>query len=173
MLNGDNLRRLTSISLVIILIGSACLSIHTGPQKITIADWGQVLTSYHGSFLVVYVWTGWCRSCVEALPHLKEIQRQYQSEGLYFVSLSLDDENDIEAINQTLRETRIDGEYYLLRGDFSELIDKIDIRSVPSILIYNRDGRRLVTLSDDRLENKFFLENLESSLEAIARDGEI
>ena len=154
----------------VLLLASACSLFQPNPRTVTAAEWRQVLASHRGDVLVLYVWAGWCRPCVEALPGYAELQRSYESASVEFVSLSLDDARDNKAVEQAhriLRESGTGGEHYLLAVDFAEAIEALDVPRVPAIVAYGAEGQRRATLLGDEGDNRIFPEDLKSTLDAM------
>ena len=134
----------------------------------TASEWKQVLDSHRGAVLVVYVWGGWCRPCVEALPEVADLQKTYGGWGRRFASLSLEDEKDKKAVEETqsrLRAVGMSGRHYLLGVDFAEALEILDVRRVPAILVYER-GERVAALSGN-VDERIFPEDLTSMLDAM------
>lgn len=65
--------------------------------------------------LLVNFWATWCEPCRDEFPDLVQIDAQYRSRGLEFVTVSLDDAADINtSVPQFLREMRAQMPAYLL-----------------------------------------------------------
>ncbi len=65
--------------------------------------------------LLVNFWATWCEPCRDEFPDLVQIDAQYRSHGLEFVTVSLDDAADINtSVPQFLREMRAQMPAYLL-----------------------------------------------------------
>lgn len=54
-------------------------------------------------FIVLEFWATWCGPCIAAVPHMNEIQKKYEQNNLYFISLT---DESVEKIERTLK--RID-----------------------------------------------------------------
>src|SRR5262249_45705061 len=66
------------------------------------------LADYSGKVLVVDLWATWCGPCVQEIPHLMEIAREYKSRGVEVIGLTREDpENTPEIVKQFSKELKI------------------------------------------------------------------
>ncbi len=154
----------------VLFLGSYCSLFQANPRTITDAEWPRVLDSNQGVVVVTYIWAGWCRPCVEALPSYADLQRSYESADIQFISLSLDDPRDKKAVKQAhrrLRENDTGGEHYLLDADFAEALEALDVPRIPAIIIYSAEGERRTTLVGDEDDNRIFPEDLKGALDTL------
>jgi len=65
------------------------------PFSITTSD-GQRVTmdSLAGKVVLIDFWATWCSPCLQALPHIKSIARQFAGQPLVIISISLDKDED-------------------------------------------------------------------------------
>ena len=169
-LSGANAYRLFAATLAVLALGSACSLFRPELRLVSAHEWEEVLDSHQGAIVVVFVWADWCRPCVEALPGLAELESGYESEGVRFISLSLDDGHDKAAVQQAQRrlgEAGTGGEHYLLGLDFTEAIEALNLSRIPAIVIYNQAGQRWATVSGDAVDYRIFPEDLKGTLDAM------
>ena len=58
---------------------------------LSFTDWLQnrpADTSFSGKFKVLEFWATWCRPCLEAVPHLNKLQRQFADSNIVFLSVT-------------------------------------------------------------------------------------
>jgi thiol-disulfide isomerase/thioredoxin len=48
----------------------------------------QVLSSYHGKVVILNIWATWCGICIDEMPALDRLQRQYGKDGLVVIAVS-------------------------------------------------------------------------------------
>lgn len=103
------------------------------------------LAAFSGEVLVLNLWATWCAPCVEEMPTLAELQRQYRGR-LLVVPVSVDSEGDRAKAQRELAR--------LSEGALPFLIDTsrgvlFDVRAVgmPVTIIYDRQGRELARLA--------------------------
>jgi len=99
------------------------------------------LQSFRGKPVMINFWATWCIPCAEEMPFLQEINDEWTSKGLVF--LSIDTGEDV---------TKASG--YMERGgyEFTVLVDpnnevaiRYGIQYLPTTLIIDRDGKLLAT----------------------------
>lgn len=70
----------------------------------------QSLALYKGRPIVVNFWASWCGPCVEEMPELSALHREYAKKGIQFVGLGVDSSANISAF---LRKVRVDYPIYV------------------------------------------------------------
>ncbi|MGF6969178.1 thiol-disulfide isomerase/thioredoxin [Paraburkholderia sp. WC7.3g] len=63
----------------------------------------QSLSLLKGHPIVVNFWASWCGPCVEEMPALSQIQREYAKKGIQFVGLGVDSEQNIQTFLQRVK----------------------------------------------------------------------
>jgi thiol-disulfide isomerase/thioredoxin len=58
------------------------------------------LALYKGRPIVVNFWASWCGPCVEEMPELSALQREYAKKGIQFVGLGVDSNMNIKTFLQ-------------------------------------------------------------------------
>lgn len=57
-------------------------------------DWVQnrpADTSFRGKFKVLEFWASWCKPCLEAVPHLNDLQSQFSDSSIVFLSVAYEE----------------------------------------------------------------------------------
>ncbi|CAH2808592.1 MAG: Cytochrome c-type biogenesis protein ResA [uncultured Paraburkholderia sp.] len=75
---------------------SAVSQLWSTPVK-TVDGKSQTLTSLKGHPIVVNFWASWCGPCVEEMPELSQLQRDYAKKGIQFVGLGVDSDKNVQA----------------------------------------------------------------------------
>ncbi|QQC63456.1 TlpA family protein disulfide reductase [Paraburkholderia ginsengisoli] len=63
----------------------------------------QSLSLHKGHPIVVNFWASWCGPCVEEMPALSQLQREYAKKGIQFVGLGVDSEKNIQTFLQKVK----------------------------------------------------------------------
>jgi len=118
------------------------------------------LSDLRGKLVIIDFWASWCKPCRLQNPHLVSIYKKYNKskfdigEGLEIFSVSLDKNK-----NQWMKAIKDDNlywEYHVsdLKGWDSDAAFLYNIRSIPSILIIDKNGFiQAKNLRGNNLEN--------------------
>ncbi len=75
------------------------------------------LSDYRGKAVLLNFWATWCEPCKIEMPWFVELQKQYASDGLQIIGVSMDDDNPAEIAKFT-KELGVD--YIVLTGKENE-----------------------------------------------------
>jgi thiol-disulfide isomerase/thioredoxin len=81
----------------LVIFGQSNLRVGDPAPPITITEWLANTpedTTLRDKFIVLEFWATWCKPCLEAVPHLNELQAKFPVEDLYFISIT-DEEPDL------------------------------------------------------------------------------
>jgi len=95
------------------------------------------LAGFRGKVVLLNFWATWCAPCLEEMPRFAEWQRQYGSQGLQVIGVSMDDDaKPVEALRNKLRL-----DYPVLMGD--ERLGGIygGVMGLPITYLIDRKGR--------------------------------
>jgi len=157
---------------LILLASLSCRS--TGPassqpelQRITFDQWQKEVASLKGQIAVVDLWATWCGPCIERFPHMVQLYNQYKKQGVTFVSISVDDRADqqaIETARQFLQKQNATFRNYLMDENILQSFEKLDIQSVPDVFIYDRQGRRRYNLNGNDPNHQFTEKDVDDAI---------
>lgn len=103
------------------------------------------LAAYTGDILVVNLWATWCAPCMEEMPSLAELQRNFEGR-LRVVPVSVDSEGDREKAIAEL--ARLSGGTLPFLQDMSRgVLFDAQAAGMPVTIIYNRNGEELARLA--------------------------
>ncbi len=94
------------------------------------------LTGRAGKVVVLDFWATWCPPCVESVPELKDLQKQYPPEKLVVISVSAD-ENE-QAWRQFVARKKMDWPQY--RDRDRKIADLFQVRAYPTYMIIDGEG---------------------------------
>lgn len=107
--------------------------------KLPAVDGSMVsLSDYSSKVIVVDFWATWCPPCLEMIPVLSKLHRQYGDKGVVVLGVSLDQEG-LEALSAFVHENLIP--YKILMGDKRITRAFGGISSIPTLYIIDREGR--------------------------------
>ena len=99
----------------------------------------QTIGAYRGKVLVLDFYATWCVPCRHSIPHLNQLQRKYQSNGLEVVGLNVGGPDDRVKVRSFAKELDIN---YPLGFPDQELVDVLlsgDI-TIPQTYVFDRQG---------------------------------
>jgi thiol-disulfide isomerase/thioredoxin len=111
-------------------------------------DWID-LSTYKGKVVLISFWTTWCPGCVDEIPGLIRLQREFGAKGFTVVAIAVDDqgEESVESFVRT-RRFRVNGasipiDYPVLLGS-DEVSRKLGFEGgLPAGVLVNRDGKEV------------------------------
>lgn len=100
------------------------------------------LSSVKGKVVLVDFWASWCMPCRAAIPHLKELYKQYHAKGFEIVSVSIDQNN--KAWKSAMFKEAMPWEQGIDRyedgKDASVMMNALGIQSVPFAIVLDAAG---------------------------------
>jgi peroxiredoxin len=78
------------------------------------------LESFKGKYLVLDFWASWCKGCIENIPMQKQMTKDYESDPIQFISISVDE--DINEWKQSIKKHDFSGLQLLEPKGFKSLI---------------------------------------------------
>lgn len=89
---------------------------------------------------VVDFWASWCRPCIEAIPHVRDLQQRYSAQGVRFVSVSWD-ESDAKW-REALARFQMPWQHIRITKANSRFFDlHFPHRTIPTAFVIRRDGK--------------------------------
>jgi thiol-disulfide isomerase/thioredoxin len=82
-------------------------------------------------------WATWCPPCRASIPGIEKLHETYKNKGLAVLAVSLD-EGGWDTVKSFVQKNGIT--YLVLRGN-DEVADKYQVRTIPLILILDKDGK--------------------------------
>ncbi len=64
------------------------------------------LSDYRGKVVLVHFWATWCPPCVEEMPKLERLYREFSGKGFEILAVSLDDAG-VETVSSFMRMNRL------------------------------------------------------------------
>ncbi len=100
----------------------------------------SVFSEYKGKVLVLDFYATWCVPCRHSVPHLIDLQKRYESQGLRVVGLNVGGPGDAEKVSDFARALGI--QYTLAMPD-DDLVRFLlsDSDAIPQTFVFDRQGQ--------------------------------
>jgi len=148
--------------------GALEMPVLSGAGDTTSVDWS--LHDQAGKVVVVNYFATWCGPCMEELPDLIAVAKEFGPRGVVVVAVSLDQDNERE--KDTPRETVLRAFAKDKALPFPILVPPADSilwkssMPIPQTYLYDRQGRRARTILGG-----FDTKNLRASLEELLKES--
>jgi len=97
------------------------------------------LSAEKGAVVMALFWASWCPDCVEEIPLIREIYRQYHDQGLQIIGISLD--QDEKQFKTFLKEQQIPWRNSFSGEGWNDPTAQIyNVSSIPSIWLVDHRG---------------------------------
>lgn len=103
------------------------------------------LAAYHGQVMVLNLWATWCAPCMEEMPSLAQLQRNFEGR-IVVIPVSVDSEGDrTKAINELARLSG--GSLPFLQDMTRGVLFDAQAAGMPVTIIYNTRGEEIARLA--------------------------
>ena len=136
-------------------------------RPVTFEEWQHDLAALRGNIVVVDLWATWCVPCIERFPHMVQLYNRYKDHGVTFVSLSVDDREDkqaLETARKFLRGQNATFRNYLMNENINQSFAKLDIEGVPDVFVYDPAGRRRYALNGHDPNRQFTEKDVDDAI---------
>jgi thiol-disulfide isomerase/thioredoxin len=104
------------------------------------------LSDFRDKYVLLDFWASWCIPCREAIPHLKQIYKQYHSSGFEIIAVSLDHNKD--QWRKAIQTDSIGNWVQVLKSGELEFIFK-PIQVIPQQILLDKTGKIIWSSLDD------------------------
>lgn len=99
----------------------------------------QISEENKGKIIYIDLWATWCGSCLEELPHSRELEKQYDEKVVTFIYVSVNcEETQAKA---KMIELGMNGQHYFLNKKQSkEILTTLEVVGIPHYIIMDQKG---------------------------------
>ena len=160
---------LKKISIVFVLIFMSCnleapvefseKALHENLESIegVSSSFEEIIYTYKGKKILVDVWASWCRDCIEGIPKVKKIQKEFPE--VVFLFLSVDEK--VDSWKRAVKRYAISGEHYNMSKGMKngDLVEFLDLSWIPRYLVLDEKGKislfNAIDASDQKIKEAF------------------
>ena len=149
-------------SCVLLLVLSGCANNQTRPappamhpgtilEQLTDFEGGPFkVPSQKPRLQILEFWASWCAPCREAMPHMDRLFRQYHTQGLSVIAVSVDeDPNDALAMVAQMRPR-----FPVAWDPYGDLQHAFGVNTLPTTVLIDSNGQPLMRLAGFTPENQ-------------------
>lgn len=130
-------------------------------KAVNCANWDKDLAAQRGKIVVVDTWATWCAPCVEEFPQLVALHGKHAKDGVTCMSVSVDElEQKGEAL-AFLQKHDAAFANYIIDDKGEAWWDKWEIKAIPIVLVFGRDGKLVKKFDKDDPDNQFTYADVE------------
>ena len=96
----------------------------------------EALTGKH--YTIIDFWATWCKPCVNALPKINELYKDYNSNHIKFIGVNIDGTRNQSKIKPFIRSLEID--YSIILDPNQEIMNDLNVSVMPTLIIL--DGKQ-------------------------------
>ncbi len=111
----------------------------TAPKFKVVTDSGRTLTrgDFGGKVLVLNFWATWCPPCIEEIPSLDALQRQFGKQGLVVLAISVD--KNEKTYRDFLKRANVS--FQTARDPEADISSSYGTYKYPETYLVDRDGK--------------------------------
>jgi thiol-disulfide isomerase/thioredoxin len=128
---------------------------------VTYDQLAEAVRSLRGKVVVVDAWATYCVPCMKEFPNLVRLERTYAQDGLVCISVSVDSPKRQDAALKFLQRQKAAFANYLLTEDPPVWPDRWNVKGVPVVFVFDREGRRAAKFDNDE-PHQFTYEDVEA-----------
>ena len=123
-------------------VGDPAPALHVGKW----VKGGPIEKLEKGKVYVIEFWATWCGPCIQAMPHLTRVQKEYRDKGLTIIGMTTEDPNNSLAQVEAMVKARGTTMGYTVAWDDSEMTKAAWFRaagqrSIPRSFVVDKEGK--------------------------------
>ena len=99
------------------------------------------LSDFVGNVVYVDVWATWCGPCRTEIPHLVELEHEYEGKDVTFIGVSVDVLEEKQDWLDMMEEKNMAGVQLITGGWKCQMTDDYAITSIPRFMLFNKEGK--------------------------------
>lgn len=100
------------------------------------------LSEFKGKYILLDFWGSWCVPCIEGIPDLKQLAKDYK-DRIEIISIAFDHDEDVFKLKSIISEHQMHWNHIKeprIFSDESGLNNKFDVKSFPTFILIDKKG---------------------------------
>ncbi|WP_290791598.1 TlpA family protein disulfide reductase [Flavihumibacter sp. UBA7668] len=111
------------------------------PDGKTVSSWDSVLANNKGKYVLIDFWASWCTPCLEDLPELERLKKQFPAEKISFLSMSLDTDKDQWKSRLIKLNSNPSTNFLFVHPGNAAILQSMKINEIPRYLLIDPAGK--------------------------------
>src|SRR5262249_11183224 len=137
--------------------------------SVKLAGLKDAVAKHKGKVVVVDFWATFCVPCKAEFPNLVKLHKDLGDKGVACISVTIDDDDDKAAALKFLQKQGAAFENYHLDENEKVFQKEYGFASVPTVLVYGKDGALAKKFNADKEENKFTYKDVRKVVEEMIK----
>ena len=100
------------------------------------------LAELQGKYTYIDLWATWCGPCIKEIPSIQKLEKEYHGKNIQFVSISVDDEKDLDKWKRFVNEKNLTGIQLIADREADSIIKKtFNIKMIPRFIFLDPQGK--------------------------------
>lgn len=130
------------------------------------------IKQHQGKIVVVDIWATWCVPCKKEFPNLVKLHQARAADGVQAISVAWDTADDRGKALGFLTEQKATFPNFLLdrdEDDTKKWMDSKNVKSIPVVLVYDRDGKLAKKFDLDNPDDQFTYEQVNKLVDQLLK----
>lgn len=98
------------------------------------------LRKFKGKYVYIDLWATWCGPCIQEIPSLQQLEKDYEGSNIVFLSLSLDKADDFEKWRKFLTDYPLSGHQYWLSAENNKMLTQhFNVKQIPRFILLDEE----------------------------------
>jgi len=129
----------------------------------------KAVADQKGKIVVVDFWATFCIPCKEEFPNLVKLHADHGKKGVVCISVSVDDPEDKDAALKFLKKEKATFLNLLLDEAPEKYQKELNFASVPTVLVYGKDGKLVKKFNATKPEEAFTYKDIRKVVEELLK----
>lgn len=108
----------------------------------TLDDGHFKLRKFRGKYVYIDLWATWCGPCIQEIPSLQQLEKDYEGKNIVFLSLSIDQTGDFQKWKDFVAEYPLHGHQYWLDAENKEVLTRhFNVKQIPRFILLDPRAR--------------------------------